>query len=130
MNNREIKFRALSDEVPNSDFIYGLLYYNVVGEYIIKRIDGISKPCKPNTIGMYSGLSDKYGTKIYEGDIVKCGYGIGAVVFNHGCFMVEWIDDKEANIEFLFSRDGHRVRKGEDVFEVIGNIHQNSEFLK
>ena len=70
----------------------------------------------------FTGLLDLYGTEIYEGDIVKCGYGIGEVVFQAGCFMVKWLSDPEASLEFLFSRDGTYARKGEEQFEIIGNV--------
>lgn len=75
----------------------------------------------------FTGLKDKTGKEIYEGDIVKCGYGKGHIIFNAGCFMVQWIDDKESNMEFVFSRKGTYRREGEDELEIIGNIHQNPE---
>jgi uncharacterized phage protein (TIGR01671 family) len=73
----------------------------------------------------YTGLKDRNGKEIYEGDIVKCGYGYGEVIFNAGCFMVQWIDDKEAQMEFIFSRDGRYSRRHpDDFFQIIGNIYE------
>lgn len=85
----------------------------------------------PNSIDtmQFTGMYDKNGGIIYEGDIVKCGYGKGKVVFKSGCFMVEWIDDKEAYMEFLFSRKGMYVRKDDELFEVIGNIYEHKHLL-
>ncbi len=77
----------------------------------------------------FSGEFDKFDVKIFESDIVKCSYGTGKVIFKKGCFMVEWLDDKDANIEFLFSRDGKSVRSDDDLFTVIGNIYEYPELL-
>src|SRR5690606_660238 len=47
----------------------------------------------------YTGLKDKNGKEIYEGDAVRCGYGTGVVVEMLGGYWVRWIDDKEADME-------------------------------
>ena len=67
--------------------------------------------------------------EIFENDIVKCGYGIGKVIFHRGSFMVEWISDKEANMELLNSRKGIYARTDDELFEVIGNSIENPELL-
>ena len=43
--------------------------------------------------------------------------------------MVVWISDKEAMMEFVFSRKGIYKRHGEDEFEIIGNIYENPDLL-
>jgi uncharacterized phage protein (TIGR01671 family) len=73
---------------------------------------------------LFTGLCDKNGKEICESDIVKCGYGVGEVIFQAGCFMVQWIDDKEAYLEFVFSRKGMYARKNDEQFEIIGNIYE------
>ena len=86
----------------------------------------------PETIGQYTGLTDKNGKKIFAGDIVKREFTlwhgetkktretqIGVVVYsNRDCgFQVE----KKCNLRKPW--DG-------DTIEVIGNIHDNSELLQ
>ena len=131
---REIKFRMWSGilkymyypelternlwNIPSSE--NGIIQNNE-----LKRID------PRNELMQFTGLLDKKEKEIYEYDILKCEYGIGKVIFNAGCWMVCWIDDKEASMEFVFSRKG-RYRRNEndaDEFEIIGNVFENPELV-
>ncbi len=79
----------------------------------------------PETVGQYTGLTDKNGKKIFEGDIVKGNEEIFTediiftVVFDEYCRYM------------IVSSYGHYLlaRNHKDV-EVIGNIHDNPELLK
>jgi len=78
----------------------------------------------------FTGLTDKKGVEIFEGDIVKVEYGIGRVVFNAGCFMIAWIDDPEANMELLgilIKPISGRPRKE---LEILGNIFEHKNLLE
>jgi len=43
-----------------------------------------------------SGVMDINDKEVFTGDEIKVGYGLGEVIFHAGCFMIQWIDDKEA----------------------------------
>ena len=133
---RSIKFRG--KYAKSHEWIYGHYYNNCdIGlnqDIIINHNEdtgsGREHLISQQYLGEFTGLSDKNGKEIYEGDIVKCGYGTGEVIYNAGCFMVCWLDDVEAYMEFLFSRKGMYRRKDDEEFEVIGNIHDNPEIIK
>ena len=76
----------------------------------------------PNTVEQFTGLTDKNGKKIFEGDIIQHGKRKGRIFYygNFGMFMISWIPNGGANI-FM------NVLHAE--VEVIGNIHDNPELV-
>ena len=82
----------------------------------------------PETVGQYTGLTDKNGKKIFEGDVVTglffWGLSVNALVtFQHGAFGLEWY---RGDIKTFNAFTG--ICNVE--YEVIGNIRENPELLK
>lgn len=116
---REIKFRCWYDnhmfDVTDIDFAYKMI--NLTGADIIKFTDGI--------LMQYTGLKDKNGKEIYEGDIVRVRYkgkeDIGKIIYEYNGFTIDVMNMK---------RPYGRVPLIERFTEVIGNIYDNPELLE
>lgn len=136
--NREIKFRGknreswyygdLVQEIRHNDnklfdetmtHIRNFEYKN--GDYI-----GDSFLVNSETVGQFTGLHDKNGKEIYEGDIVKYrdsrGQHIEKVIFDKGCFYagMHWGSSTRLAPKLINTR----------ITEVIGNIYDNPELLE
>ena len=92
----------------------------------------------PETVGQYTGLTDKNGTKIFEGDIVhavhKSNYG-GLKNTDFGIGVVKYCDSYYGGASYeidIIGKSGSRVFSAslEDGVEIIGNIHDNPELLE
>ena len=130
---REILYRAKAinrdngyyrTSYKNGDWVYGLItrLYDERFEAVpaeMKNTNGVSGiEVDYRTIGQYTGLTDKNGKKIFEGDILLVGGVQKCLVgFERGQFVVNHFA-----INVLCSRNSES--------EVIGNIHDNPELLK
>jgi uncharacterized phage protein (TIGR01671 family) len=85
----------------------------------------------PETIGQYTGLTDKNGKKIFEGDIVSTDIARPYLIveFRDGCFMFNCNDGGEDYYDIMLPICKEPHNKYE-YGEVIGNIHDNPELLK
>jgi len=122
--NREILFRG--KRLDNGEWVYGVA--NIVDPNETENIftSNFFMKVDPETVGQYTGLEDKNGVKIFEGDILGGIVGGGVVV---------WID-REARYGISLLGEVHDVY---DVYleeleqadlEVIGNIHDNPELSR
>lgn len=117
---REILFRG---KTKQSKWVYGLLgcnYFRPNEKYYYIHnceTDDTEYEVTPKTIGQFTGLTDKNGKKIFEGDIVK---------WNEK----EWGGPYNELVEFDYELLTMREHDYEQWCEVIGNIHDNPELLK
>ncbi|EAC2554688.1 hypothetical protein AK873_00200 [Listeria monocytogenes] len=81
---------------------------------------------RPETIGQYTGLKDKNGKKIFEGDIVNCKFFDRMVGDIAG--VINFIDCVWAVSDFKNKRLYQLIDV--DNIEIIGNIHENPDLLE
>lgn len=134
----EILFR--SKRKSDSEWVYG--YYVQTNDFLdgrklnlIFEANSVNYPrgeivgtheVEPETVSQYTGLTDKNGVKIFEGDIIKFdgdweeyGGNVFEVVFTNGCF---YLGRNPDTICFL-------LKTFVEWAEVVGNIYDNPELL-
>ena len=80
----------------------------------------------PETVGQYTGLTDKNSKKIFEGDIVK-HHVQGDILVNLG--VVNWDEENARWAYKLNTMNPCFALYNPNAFEVIGNIHDNPELI-
>ena len=125
---REILFRGKrADSIFRSEWIEGSLWNNYGEVKILSALNAIGYEVIPETIGQYTGLTDKNGKKIFEGDVlVICNNREHPVLVKFLDF--EWdcvIPNVNAYIHYR-----HRLENNNAKYEIIGNIHDNPELMK
>lgn len=140
---REILFRG--KRADNGEWVYGAYYkqehyygYEKIAHCIITTKEVLSDDIAldydeviTETIGQYTGLTDKNGKKIFEGDIIKVHvetltkmWDIIGVVENYNASYGFYYENRQHFI--AFNKTSWNVRW----YEVIGNIYDNPELLE
>lgn len=85
--------------------------------------------CDPKTLGQYTGLKDKNGKKIFEGDIVKSTVEVGCFVVAYRPEIASFTGDRINNLQAL-QKWVFLYENAEKNLTVIGNMHDNQELLQ
>lgn len=126
---REILFRG---KVVNGQWVFGCLSilkkdlgrgsgFNAPAGYYISNEAGMpfAFQVRPETVGQYIGQMDKYGRKIFEGDLVKtCPSTITAK---------EGFPSKVFEVRLGFEMRGFGYRGTNNFYKLVGNIHDKEE---
>lgn len=133
--NRTIQFRGKAVKCslfPNNEWVDGFYYEDLVdgetasfikcGELNVKVI--------PETVGQFTGLLDKNGKEIYEGDIIRYidSYEdeyITTVRYDEGAFVMD-----VTGCDYDYTAVGWAIDVDVQELWVVGNIHDNAELLE
>lgn len=115
---RTIKFRAEA-----LDESFGLIYFDLhksilSGDSEVFYVSGI--PCKTGTEQEFTGLLDKNGKKIWEGDIIKYGA-------YHNPFVIEWFN-QYCGFCRVWNNEVYQLNENSDI-EVIGNLYETPNLI-
>ena len=127
--NRKIKFRAWDESQK---------YMAYQGTPDLETIQSFMHHFGDKVLMQFTGLQDKNGKEIYEGDIIcnddyQTWEWRGVVKFSHGVFGAEWLSNVKSRSMVGSWGQLHNLRKlDDDIVEcqiVIGNIFENPELL-
>ena len=138
---REILFRG--KRIDNGNWVEGFYVEDpFCDRYEICDVNSVTyhrEDVYPSTVGQYTGLQDKNGKRIFEGDIVRYRYETGKGHWNSDQLsVIEW-ENTGCFMRGIMGTNKYACATGWLVsiphgngkfFEVIGNIHDNPELLE
>lgn len=123
---REILFRGKDNGVLNNQWQFGSAdFTNEMFPQIIRKDRFGNKmyiTVDEETVGQFTGLTDKNGKKIFEGDICRIHNLLYKVEFKYSCWWLTILSSKVYCCPAFNSHCGASC-------EIIGNIHDNPELL-
>lgn len=144
---REILFRGKRKD--NGKWVYGnyAVTDNNGKQHFVFQNKAFEFEVDSETVGQYTGLADKNGKKIFEGDIIKAcfepqnfnpaPYAVGRVIFENGTFKVVVCVSKNSIEHKVFEEESitaysieHNFLDRYYVLEVIGNTYDNPKLLE
>ena len=125
--NREIIFRG--KRIDNGEWTEGYLFKIWNRTFLLWGMTGDVPnmvEVKPQTVGQFTGLTDKNGKKIFEGDIVKFSHP----AFNKRRIGVISYEINETGFVLRYKGDYCWIAYIDEFYEVIGNVYDNPELLE
>ena len=139
---REILFKGKTKAItgcpynngkPDGKWVFGYVFSDLgamkIRQYETDRPECNDYEVDPETVGQYTGLTDKNSVKIFEGDIIEinhpyAGKFVSEVIWDMDCWSLK---------DFYFTCFDYpnmAFSEGTEYMKVIGNIHDNPELLE
>ena len=133
MSKKEILYRG--KRTDNGEWAEGLPSYDINGHITeIEVFKGFAccYPIEvdPETVCQYTGLTDKNGRKIFEGDIIK-HYNDGLNPMKFNIVVIKWSEEGCVYVQQSSLGMEYRIfSRYRECYEVIGNIFDNPELIE